>query len=825
MSNTELNSSRVPTPKGESGTSTWHIPVEGMTCAACALRIERKLGRTDGVQGAGVNYAAAEAVVSLSEGGPTVRQLVDVIRQTGYDVKTSTAEARFEGEEAHSRAQGLKEDLDARNGVVDVALHDTDAGTDVTISYIPVMMDGRTLSRIIGDHRPAMSMDVSSPEEDARGRERSMRMRLMVSVVLSTPLAILAMAHGAWGIPYEHWIQLALALPVVVYSGQPFFAAAWTSAKHRATDMNTLVALGVGAAFGYSTVAVIRPDWVLADGMPPVYFEAAALIVTFILIGRLLEERAKGRTGEAIARLKALQPNEARVIRDGKELTIPSEDVVLGDRVRILPGERIPVDGQVIEGRSPVDEALVTGESLPVDKSSGDRVVGGTTNTSGVLVVEVSRTGPDTLLSQITRLVARAQATKAPVQELADKVASIFVPSVMAIAIVTGLVWWFVGPDPRFDHALLRFVSVLIIACPCALGLATPTAIVVGTGKAARRGILIRDAATLQRLAAVDVVASDKTGTLTTGQLTLGASNTEEPHEEADVLMLAASLERVSEHPIGKALVRAAEERGLVLSDSSDVEILPGKGLAGSIGARHVRVGTAAFLEDTGIVVGSLPENVTGSVVHVAVDGQFAGWFEVKDSVRPDAAAFVASLATMGIGVHMLTGDRDVVSRQTADALDIAGYSAGLLPDQKVAKVASFREAGHVTVMLGDGINDAPALAAADIGVSVQSGTDVAREASAVTLMKEDLQLLPEAIGLARDTMQVIRQNLFFAFVYNVICIPVAAGVFYPVFGWLLSPVLASAAMALSSISVVSNSLRLRRLQGRQNTPQSTTGQ
>jgi Cu+-exporting ATPase len=815
MSSVEARASHEYPSPGATTETTWHIPVEGMTCAACALRIERKLGRTEGVSTVGVNYAAAEAVVSLEPGGPSVRELVDVIRRTGYDVATSLAEARFEGTEAEERAASLRADLEARNGVVDVSMQPSDTGVEVSVRYLPVMLDGRTLSDILSRHRPDAADAVGSPEEEARSRGRSMRSRLIVSVLFSVPLAVIAMSHGAWHIPYEHWIQLALAIPVVLYAGQPFFSAAWTAARHGATDMNTLVALGVGAAFGYSTLAVVRPEWVQAEGMPPVYFEAAALIVTFILVGRLLEERAKGRTGEAIARLKALQPDEARVVRNGQEIVVPTNEVMLGDRVRVRPGERIPVDGKVLEGNSPVDEALVTGESLPVHKEPGDRVVGGTTNTSGVLLVEVTRIGPDTLLSQVTRLVARAQATKAPVQQLANRVASIFVPTVMVIATVTALVWWFAGPEPRFDHALLRFVSVLIIACPCALGLATPTAIVVGTGRAARRGILIRDASTLQRLAAVQVVASDKTGTLTTGQLSLGASFTAQAVDFSDLLRRVASLEQVSEHPIGRAIVQAAEHAGLPLSDPSAVGIEPGKGLSGVVEGVRLMVGTASYLEAAGVGVAAVPAEVTGSVVHVANDLVYAGWFEVLDTLRPEAQEAVKALSDMGIAVHMLTGDRPQVAAHVSAQLGLSGFDAGLLPEEKVARIRALGDGGRVTLMVGDGINDAPALAAADIGVAVQSGTDVAREASAVTLMKGDLRLLPEAIGLARDTMHVIRQNLFFAFVYNVICIPVAAGAFYPLFGWLLSPVLASAAMALSSISVVSNSLRLRQLRGR----------
>ncbi len=787
-----------------------HIPVEGMTCAACALRIERKLGKTVGVSEAGVNYAAAEAVIRVDSDQSSVRELVDVIRKTGYDVATSLAEVRFEGEESHERAAGLIEDLLSTNGVTDADARARSDGQDVTIRYIPAMISGRSLSRLIDVHRPETLQTGPSQAEEARLRERKMRTRLIVSVAFSLPLAVIAMSHGAFGIPYEHWLQLALATPVVLYAGTPFFSAAWTALRHGGTDMNSLVALGVGSAFLYSTVALFIPERLSEGGMPPVYFEAAALIVTFILVGRFMEERAKGRTGEAIERLKALQPDEVRILRMGEAVIIPAEEVVLGDRVRILPGERIPVDGRVVEGSSPVDEAMVTGESVPVTKSRGDGVVAGTTNTSGVLEVEVTRTGPDTMLSQITHLVSRAQATKAPVQQLADRIASIFVPIVMVIAVGTALVWWFIGPDPALDNALLRFVSVLIIACPCALGLATPTAIVVGTGRAAKRGILIRDAAALQKLASIQTVAVDKTGTLTHGSLSIPRIEPSDNSDEETLLSLVASLEQVSEHPIGRAIVSEAERRELMLRDPSDVEVVPGKGLTGVVRKKTIHAGNAGYLEDRGVEVVAVPDDVVGSVIHVAEDSSYLGWMEAVDTLREEVPAVIASLAEMNRDVVLLTGDREAAARHIATAAGISTWHAHLLPVQKVEHLERLKAADARVAMVGDGINDAPALATADLGIAVHSGSDVAREASDVTLMKHDLGLIPEAIRLSSDTMTVIKQNLFFAFIYNVICIPIAAGALYPAFGLLLSPVIASAAMALSSVSVVSNSLRLK---------------
>ena len=801
----------LPPQAGESQASDWHIPVEGMTCAACALRIERKLGKAEGVSHVGVNYAAAEAVVSADSSRTSVRDMVGVIRKTGYDVKTSLAESRFEGPEAMDRVQALQQDLESQNGIIDVVLSEATDGVEVSVGYIPSILPGLHLEEIFGRHRPESSHQVSSPEEDARKRERQMRSRLVVSLLLSIPLAVIAMSHGALGLAHEHWIQLALALPVVVYAGTPFFSAAWTALRHGGTDMNSLVALGVGSAFGYSTIAVVRPSWIAGEGMPPVYFEAAALIVTFILVGRYLEERAKGRTGEAIARLKALQPDEVRVIRDGEESVIPTEQIRLGDQVRILPGERIPVDGRIITGNSSVDEAMVTGESVPVIKSPGDSVVSGTINAQGVLVVEVTRTGPDTMLSQITRLVARAQATKAPVQQLADRVASIFVPIVMGIAIVTAVVWWFAGPEPRLDHALLRFVSVLIIACPCALGLATPTAIVVGTGRAAKRGILIRDAAALQRLSTISRIASDKTGTLTTGRLSVERIVPVSGVQKEALLTVAASLEQVSEHPIGRSIVSRAAEKELLLQTPEDVVVDAGKGMSGRLSGEQVRLGTAIYLQESGVTIPALPTDITSSMVHVAANTRYLGWIEVSDTIRSDAREMVERLHDLDIPVTMLTGDHEAAAAHMAVKTGVDQVFAGLLPGEKVDRLVSLSKGAGSVAMLGDGINDAPALAAADIGIAVHSGSDIAREASDVTLMQNDLRLIPEAVLLSRDTMRVTKQNLFFAFVYNVICIPIAAGALYPVTGWLLSPVLASAAMALSSISVVSNSLRLRR--------------
>ncbi|MDA0684955.1 MAG: heavy metal translocating P-type ATPase [Bacteroidetes bacterium] len=806
---TELNISLLhDEPESESLT----IPVQGMTCAACALRIERKLNKTAGVEHAGVNYSSEEAVISRSTEGPSVKDLVAAIRKTGYGVRTSIAETHFDGEEASIRLEGFLTELEATNGVIDLETVQDAAGVKVTIGYLPTILPGKALSTIITAFRPTSASSLTEDIDERGDRERAMRYRLMVAVLFSTPLAVLAMSHGAIDVANGHFVQLLLSLPVVLYSGTPFFGAAWTALRHRATDMNTLVALGVGSAFGYSSVATLAPSLVSANGaMPDVYFEAASLIVTFVLIGRWLEERAKGRTGEAIALLKNLQPDQARVLRAGVEHMVVVADVELGEQVRILPGERIPVDGFVTEGASPVDEAMVTGESVPVTRRKGDPVIAGTTNTSGVLVVEVSRVGPDTLLNQIAGMVSRAQATKAPIQLLADRIAAIFVPSVLIVATLTGLAWWVLGPEPLLDNALLRFVAVLIIACPCALGLATPTAIVVGTGRAARLGILIRDAASLQRLAVVTDVATDKTGTVTTGKLAVVDVRVVEGVDEQELIRLTASVEAWSEHPLARAILTYSDSLDLLPSRASDVSVDPGSGITARVGDKLVVVGNQRYVAAATGIEQADDTKIVGSRVLVAIDGKYAGMIIAADSMRTDAPTMVKRLIRSGRQVHMLTGDNQLTADAVASDAGILAVHAELLPGEKVEVIQGLQSKGLRVAMIGDGINDAPALAIADIGIAVQAGSDIARETSDVTLMRNDLALVPEVFDLASDTMKVIKQNLFFAFVYNVLLIPIAAGALYPAFGILLSPVLASAAMALSSISVVTNSLRLKK--------------
>jgi len=787
------------------------IPIEGMTCAACALRIERKLNKLDSISEAGVSYATEEALVFADAGEVELAELVDVIRRTGYEVTTALAETRFEGPTGRSQSEALLATLEGTNGVVDITSTETSGVFEISIRYVTGMLSGRQLSGIINRYRPAEESVETDERERARIQKKAgaIKRRLAVGAILSLPLAVLAMSHGLIDLQYSHLVQLLLATPVVVYSGLPFFAGATKALRHGAADMNTLVALGVASAYGYSVWAVVNAG----SAMPEVYFEAASLIVVFVLFGRFLEERAKGKTGEAIRLLKNLQPKMVRVLNGGIATEILADEVTLGERVRVLAGERISVDGYVLSGESAVDESMMTGEPLPVFKRLGSKVVAGTLNTNGVLEIEVSRTGPDTVLNQIAKLVTRAQASKAPIQHLADRIAAVFVPIVLVIATLTALVWWFVGPDPAFSNALLRFVSVLIIACPCALGLATPTAIVVGTGRAAKSGILIKNAAAIQRLSDVRVLALDKTGTLTEGKPSVRSVNRFGDLSEDYLVQIAASVEEQSEHPLARAVLDEAKRRGLDSIGTSAVEVFAGRGITAKVDGHQVVVGNARLLEERNIEIPTFESiDESDTRVFVASDGTAAGYFSIGDALKAEAAETVNGLMTRSIRVVMLTGDRVESARSVAAELGITEIHADLLPEDKVSIVELLKSDGSAVAMIGDGINDAPALAAADIGFAVRSGSDIAYEASDITLMTSDLRLSGEALSMANATMGVIKQNLFFAFIYNVICIPIAAGVLFPAFGILLSPVLASVAMALSSVSVVTNSLRLKRL-------------
>ena len=653
-----------------------------------------------------------------------------------------------------------------------------------------------------------------------------MSRRFWISAALTLPLVILAMATELLGwelLPMRAsvWLQLALASPVVLWGGWPFFERMWASLKTRNLNMFTLIGMGVGVAYSYSLVATLAPRIFPASlrtmgGLVPVYFEAAAVITTLVLLGQVLELRARAATGKAIRALLGLAAKTARRVKDGKEEDIPLEHVHVGDALRVRPGEKVPVDGVVVEGRSAVDESMITGEPVPVEKVTGDKVTGATVNGTGSILMRAERVGRDTMLSQIVRMVASAQRSRAPIQKLADQVSGWFVPSVVTVSLLAFVVWSLFGPPPPLSHAIVNAIAVLIIACPCALGLATPMSIMVGTGRGATAGVLVKNAEALELMEKIDTLVVDKTGTLTIGKPKLIAVEPANGFDEADVLRLGAALERGSEHALAAAILEGATERRIELPASTDFESRTGKGVIGKVEGRSVALGNAALMTEIGVDPSSLQgkadehQSQGEGVMFVAVDRKLAGIIVVADPLKETAAEAIAELHRDGIRIVMLTGD----NRRTADAIarrvGIDDVMAEVLPDQKQAKVEQLRREGRRVAMAGDGINDAPALAAADVGIAMGTGTDVAMESAAITLVKGDLRGIVRARHISRAVMRNIRQNLFFAFVFNAAGVPIAAGVLYPWFRILLSPIIAGAAMSLSSVTVIGNSLRLR---------------
>ena len=704
------------------------------------------------------------------------------------------------------------------------ALPEAAEGTIWTCPMHPeIRRDGPGTCPICG-----MALEPLEPslEEEANPELVDMSRRFWASVALSLPLVILAMGSELFGwhllpMRVSVWVQLALATPVVLWGGWPFFERLWASLKTRNLNMFTLIGLGVGVAYLYSLVATLVPQIFpealrTMGGMVPVYFEAAAVITTLVLLGQVLELRARSATGKAIRALFGLAPKTARRVQDGREEDIPLTDVHVGDLLRVRPGEKVPVDGVVEEGRSSIDESMITGEPVPVEKGAGDPITGATVNGTGSLLMRAERVGKDTMLSQIVRVVAAAQRSRAPIQKLADKVSGWFVPSVVAVSLIAFAAWSLFGPPPPLSHAILNAIAVLIIACPCALGLATPMSIMVGTGRGATAGVLVKNAEALELMENIDTLVVDKTGTLTLGKPKLVAVEPADGFDEGEVLRLAAALERGSEHPLAAAIVDGARERVIQLPASSDFQSHTGKGVTGTIEGRKVALGNAALVDEAGVDPASLESKADelrsqgAGVMFLAVDGKLAGLLVVADPVKDGAADAVTELQRDGIRVVMLTGDNRRTAEAVARRVGIDEVMAEVLPDQKQAKVEELRRQGRRVAMAGDGINDAPALAAADVGIAMGTGTDVAMESAAITLVKGDLSGIVRARHLSRAVMRNIRQNLFFAFVFNAAGVPIAAGVLYPWFKILLSPIIAGAAMSLSSVTVIGNSLRLR---------------
>jgi Cu+-exporting ATPase len=658
---------------------------------------------------------------------------------------------------------------------------------------------------------------------------KDMTRRFWVGVALTLPLlAVMVMEmlpgdpfRAVLSSPWMGWVQMALATPVVLWCGWPFFERGWASVVHRSPNMFTLIAMGVGAAYLYSVVAVVAPGLFPESfrghgGALGLYFEAAAVITVLVLLGQVLELKARDRTGEAIRALLGLAPKTARKIAaDGTETDVPLSEIVVGDRLRVRPGEKVPVDGVVIDGRSAVDESMVTGEPVPVEKEAGEQVVGGTINGTGSLVMQAERVGKDTLLAQIVKMVSEAQRSRAPIQRLADKVSSYFVPAVLLAAVVAAVVWGVWGPEPRLAHALVIAVSVLLIACPCALGLATPMSVMVATGRGAHEGVLVRSAEALETLERVNTLVVDKTGTLTVGKPRLTEAVAAEGVDDRQMLRAVASLERASEHPLAAAVVAGAEERGVGLGEVREFVSVTGKGVTGVVDGVRVAVGSAALMRDEGVDASALEERAEAlrrdgrTVMLAAMNGRAAGLIAVADPVKESSRGVVDELKKSGLTVVMVTGDNRTTAAAVAAKLGI-GFEAEVSPEGKAEVVRRLQKEGKVVAMAGDGVNDAPALAAADVGIAMGTGTDVAMAAGGITLVSGDLRGLLRARRLSEKTMQNIRQNLFFAFVYNAAGVPLAAGVLYPVFGWLLSPMVAAAAMSFSSVSVIANALRLR---------------
>ncbi|MGD0444104.1 MAG: heavy metal translocating P-type ATPase [Edaphobacter sp.] len=778
------------------------IPVTGMTCAACQSFLQRTLTTQVGVRDASVNLMLNNASITFDPSVTSTSALVDAIRSTGYGAETPVPhQSSVEEQEEHDAERSREYTKLRRKAAVSVG-----AGLFAMLLSMPLMSSAGAMQPM---KDPLMNWN----------------MRVIDPVLRKVLPWMYHMSDDT-----IRWILFALAAIVLGWAGRRFYTKAWSALRHRTADMNTLVALGTGAAFLYSAASTIAPGFFVAHGIAPdVYFEASILIVGLVLTGNALESRAKGQTASALRKLVQLQPKTATVLRDGVELDLPVESIREGDVVLVRPGERIPTDGKVIGGRSSVDESMLTGEPLPVEKTAQDRVMGGTLNQRGSLQYRASSVGAGSTLAQIVRLLREAQGSRAPIQRIADRISAIFVPAVLGVAAVTFFAWRIFAPHAGIMQAFAAAVTVLVIACPCAMGLAVPTAVMVATGRGALMGILIKGGEALQRLEKIDTVALDKTGTITSGrpQVTdvllaesvIGEAKGKEIRDrENELLRIAGALERASEHPLAEAVVGYAKERGLELPDALDFESFTGQGVEGVVEGKTVLIGNPVLMESRGVAITSLQTAAVGlseeakTPLWIAVDGRLAGIVAVADTIKTTSVLAIRRMHAEGLRVVMLTGDNESTAHAIARKAGVDEVVAGLFPAGKVDAIKRLQSEGRVVAMVGDGINDAPALARADVGLTMASGTDIAMEAGDVTLMRSDLTGVAAAIALSRGTMRVMRQNLFWAFLYNVIGIPLAAGVLYPVFGLLLSPVIASAAMALSSFSVVTNSLRLRRL-------------